>query len=290
MPTANVNPKRNTHPCFYAGASGRYGRIHLPVAPSCNIQCFYCRRDYDCPNENRPGVATRVLQPEEALARLEKTLSEMPHISVAAVAGPGDAFSDPEATLRTFELIRRKNAEIALCVSTNGLNVAKYIPHLRDLDVRFVTITVNAIDVNVGRLLYKWVKVEDGVLQGTEAAGVLISRQLEAITLLKNANITVKVNTVVVPGANEDHALFLAGKMGRLKVDLMNFLPLIPLAGTDMAHITPPDSGRMKKLRLLAGRQVAQMHHCERCRSDAVGRLKENTPGGTEQKYGYESI
>lgn len=280
MPPAKAHPSRNTHPCFYAGSSGRYGRIHLPVAPSCNIQCTYCRRDYDCPNENRPGVATRVLQPEEAVMRLEEALSEMPHISVAAVAGPGDAFSDPVATLRTFELIRRKNADIALCVSTNGLNLAGYIPQLCDLNVRFVTITVNAIDVNIGRLLYKWVKVGGEVLQGTEAAGTLISRQLEAISLLKEAGMTVKVNTVVVPGVNEEHALFLAGKMGRLNVDLMNFLPLIPLSGTGMQDIAPPDAGRMKKLRALAGRQVAQMHHCARCRSDAVGRLHERTPGG----------
>lgn len=281
MPPVSNQPVRNTHPCFYAGASGRYGRIHLPVAPSCNIQCSYCRRDYDCPNENRPGTATRALQPEEALVRLERALTEMPHISVAAVAGPGDAFSDPAVTLRTFELIRRKNPDIALCVSTNGLNVSEYIPQLRDLDVRFVTVTVNAIDPNIGRLLYKWVKVKDGTLRGTEAAAALLSRQLEAITVLKEAGITVKVNTVVVPGVNEDHVLFLARKMGRLKVDLMNFLPLIPLPGTDMENIAPPAAGRMKKLRLLGGAHVAQMQHCERCRSDAAGRLHENTSNGS---------
>ena len=275
MSPAAARPAANTHPCFYAGARGRHGRIHLPVAPSCNIQCSYCRRDYDCPNENRPGATSGVLGPEEALERLEKALEKMPYISVAAIAGPGDAFSDPEITLRTFELIRRKNRDIALCVSTNGLNVAGYIPQLNSLNVRFVTVTVNAIDPVVGRHLYTWVKVGDGTLHGIEAARALISKQLEAITLLKAANITVKVNTVIVPGVNEDHVLFLARKMGRLKVDLMNFLPLIPLAGTDMEGIEPPDANRMRQLRQLAGTQVAQMHHCTRCRSDAAGRLPE---------------
>jgi nitrogen fixation protein NifB len=130
MRPAIAKSNRNAHPCFYAEAIGRYGRIHLPVAPSCNIQCAYCRREYDCPHESRPGTTSGVLQPEEASERLERALEEMPHISVAAVAGPGDAFSDPGATLRTFELIRRNNSEIALCVSTNGLNVAEYIPEL----------------------------------------------------------------------------------------------------------------------------------------------------------------
>jgi nitrogen fixation protein NifB len=286
MPPASIQSKRNPHPCFYAGHSGRYGRIHLPVAASCNIQCAYCRRDYDCPNENRPGAVTRVLQPEEALLNLERALSEMPHISVAAVAGPGDAFSDPVVTLRTFELIRRNNRDLALCVSTNGLNVAEYIPQLCDLDARFVTITVNAIDPNIGRRLCKWVKVDTGILRGTDAAGTLISRQLEAIALLKEAGITVKVNTVVVPGVNEDHVPFLARKMGQLRVDLMNFLPLIPLAGTDMADIAAPDADRMRKLRLLAGKYVTQMHHCRRCRSDAVGLLHENLPdNGTSRSF-----
>ena len=44
------------HPCFSAQAHFRYGRIHLPVAPRCNIRCGYCDRRYDCANESRPGA------------------------------------------------------------------------------------------------------------------------------------------------------------------------------------------------------------------------------------------
>lgn len=45
------------HPCFNAGARHRVGRIHLPVAPKCNMQCNYCNRDFECVNESRPGVS-----------------------------------------------------------------------------------------------------------------------------------------------------------------------------------------------------------------------------------------
>jgi nitrogen fixation protein NifB len=262
-----------THPCFYAGAKGKYGRIHLSVAPSCNIQCAYCRRDHDCPNENRPGVTHGVIGPEEALERLERALEEMPHISVAAVAGPGDAFCDPDRTLKTFELIRRKNPDIALCVSTNGLNVNDSIPHLCDLNVGYVTITVNAIDPNIGASLYTWITIDGKIIRGVEAAQILISRQLEAICRLKDAGIIVKVNSVVIPGINEHHLLFLAKKMGRLNVDLMNFLPLIPLAGTELADVVPLEEDKMRKLRQRASPYVQQMHHCTRCRSDAAGLL-----------------
>lgn len=44
-----------THPCFTAKCSD-YARIHLPVAPKCNMQCNYCLRKYSCVNESRPGV------------------------------------------------------------------------------------------------------------------------------------------------------------------------------------------------------------------------------------------
>src|SRR5512145_2400582 len=138
MSPAMIGTLKKTHPCFYAGASGKFGRIHLPIAQSCNIQCAYCRRDHDCPNENRPGVTRGVLSPEEAADRLEQTLGNMPHISVAAIAGPGDAFCDPARTLKTLELIRRKNPDIALCVSSNGLNVKDSIPSLCALQVDYV--------------------------------------------------------------------------------------------------------------------------------------------------------
>ncbi len=276
MSPAMMETLRKTHPCFYAGAQGKYGRLHLPVAQSCNIQCAYCRRDHDCPNENRPGVTRGVLSPEEAAERLEQALEEMPHISVAAIAGPGDAFCDPERTLKTFELIRRKNLDIALCVSSNGLNVKDSIPRLRALHVDYVTITVNAVDPAIVARLHPWIMAEGKIIRGMEAAGILISRQLEAIKLLKDAGITVKVNSVVVPEINEQHLLFVAKKMGTLQVDLMNFLPLIPLPGTEMADSVPPTEDRMRKLRQRAGAYVQQMHHCTRCRSDAAGLLAQD--------------
>jgi len=55
----------DNHPCFNKKASASYGRVHLPVAPHCNIQCNFCNRIYDCANENRPGVTAKVQTPSE---------------------------------------------------------------------------------------------------------------------------------------------------------------------------------------------------------------------------------
>ena len=35
------------HPCFQEKCHGQFGRIHLPVAPKCTIQCAFCDRKYD---------------------------------------------------------------------------------------------------------------------------------------------------------------------------------------------------------------------------------------------------
>ena len=63
-----ISEKTLMHPC-YTCSGKQYARIHLPIAPKCNIQCNYCVRKYDCPNESRPGVTTEILSPQEAFEK-----------------------------------------------------------------------------------------------------------------------------------------------------------------------------------------------------------------------------
>ena len=53
------------HPCFSTTAEGhaRSARLHLPVSPGCNIDCSFCKRDFNR-RDQRPGVATRLLTVE----------------------------------------------------------------------------------------------------------------------------------------------------------------------------------------------------------------------------------
>ena len=67
-----VLDKVSQHPCYSPAAHHRYARMHLAVAPACNVQCHYCNRKYDCANESRPGVVSEVLTPEQAV---KKTLA-----------------------------------------------------------------------------------------------------------------------------------------------------------------------------------------------------------------------
>ena len=58
------------HPCYSREASRKYGRLHVAIAPRCNVQCRYCTRRFDCANDNRPGVASKLLTPDEAVAQI----------------------------------------------------------------------------------------------------------------------------------------------------------------------------------------------------------------------------
>ena len=49
-----------SHPCFEADAHHTHARVHVPVAPRCNVQCNFCSRKFDCVNESRPGFHRRI--------------------------------------------------------------------------------------------------------------------------------------------------------------------------------------------------------------------------------------
>ncbi len=279
----NIELDTDRHPCFNVAAKGECGRVHLPVAPKCNILCKYCNRKYDCVNESRPGVTSAVLTPAQAVSYLEQVLGKEPRITVAGIAGPGDPFANPKETMETIRLVREKFPHLLLCLATNGLGLPPYVQELADLKVSHVSITVNAVDPEIGRHIYSWVRDGKVVYRGLAAAELLLRRQLEAIAGLKSRGITVKVNTIIIPGINDHHVPALAQKMAELGVDILNLMPMYPNADTPFAEIPEPLQTQMAELRAEATQFLPQMHHCTRCRADAVGLLEEDR---TEELHG----
>lgn len=261
--------KISDHPCFNGGVSHKYGRVHLPVAPRCNIKCNYCNRLYDCTNEGRPGVTSRVMGPEAAMEYLNEAMSSC-QISVVGIAGPGDPLANPEQTFATLKMVKLKHPQLLRCLSTNGLAAPTFLEEI----VRYashVTLTVNAVDAAVGAGIYKWIRLGNRIYSGKEAAAIMIERQLDAIRCLKRAGLIVKVNTVVIPGVNDHHIEDIAIQMERLSADLYNAMPLFPVKGTKFGDIPEPQPAEIKRLRRLAGAHLPQMNHCSRCRADAAG-------------------
>lgn len=264
------------HPCFNVKAKGKYGRVHLPVAPKCNIKCNFCDRKYDCVNESRPGVTSTVLSPDQAQVYMDKVLEKEPRISVAGIAGPGDPFANPEETMGTMRMLHKEHPETILCLSSNGMNIGPYIDELAELNISHVTITVCAVDPKVGEKIYAWVQDGNVVYRGLQGATILMERQLDAIRRLKEKGLTVKVNSIVVPGVNDHHIEDIAKKVKELGADLFNAIALFPNVNTPFGSIEQPSKEDMEELRVKCEQHLPQMRHCTRCRADAVGLLDQD--------------
>ena len=261
------------HPCFSLKAKYKYARVHLPVAPDCNIQCNYCSRKFDCVNESRPGVTSVVLSPGQALEYLIKVKKKDERISVVGIAGPGDAFASPETTLETLGLIREEFGDIIFCLSSNGLNISPYIDELSKLSVGYITITVNAVSADLVGKICSWVRYNKRLYRGINAGALLLEKQLEAIAKLKAKGIIVKVNSIILPGINDLHISEVAKKMAQMKVDIMNCIPVYPNKEANFADMESPSRELTADIRFRASFSVLQMTHCARCRADAVGLL-----------------
>jgi len=258
------------HPCYSDTACHTFGRCHLPVAPNCNIQCNYCVRDFDCVNESRPGVTSKVLSPQETIELVRKVIHDYPYVKVIGIAGPGEPLANPE-TFETLRLIHEEFPHLIMCISTNGLLLPEKIDELQKYDVGNVTVTLNAVDPDVGEKIYSFVDYHGKHYTGREAAEILLKNQLEGIRMAVERKMFVKVNCVYIPGVNDDHIVEIAKKAGELGAFSFNLIPLIPQY--KFAEIVPPTAAEKKAMQDSCAPYIKQMRHCARCRSDAIGKL-----------------
>jgi nitrogen fixation protein NifB len=262
-----------THPCFTEEAHTKFSRAHLSVAPACNIQCRYCIRKFDCANESRPGITSKVLTPVEAIERTRVLFERSERLSVVGIAGPGD----PLANAPTFTTMRNIHSEfpdLTLCVSTNGLLLPEKLEQLIASGVRSLTVTINAVTPETAEKVYQWVIYNGKRYEGREAAELLLANQWRGLENAVSAGLVVKVNTVFIPGVNDAEIPMIAEQAGKLGAAIMNILPLIPQA--EFADLKRPSHSEITRMREACRPFIKQMTHCKQCRADACGILGED--------------
>ncbi|MFD2181983.1 nitrogenase cofactor biosynthesis protein NifB [Rhodoplanes azumiensis] len=268
------------HPCYSEEAHHYFARMHVAVAPACNIQCNYCNRKYDCANESRPGVVSEKLTPDQAFRKVVTVANEVPQLSVLGIAGPGDALYDWRKTKATFELVAREIPDIKLCISTNGLALPDHVDELVDMNIDHVTITINMIDPLIGTKIYPWIFYDHKRYTGLVASQILHERQMLGLEMLAERGILVKVNSVMIPGINDEHLKEVNAAVKARGAFLHNIMPLI----SDPAHGTHfgltgqrgPKHAELMALQEACAGGANLMRHCRQCRADAVGLLGED--------------
>ena len=275
-----IREKVQNHPCYSEEAHHYFARMHVAVAPACNIQCHYCNRKYDCSNESRPGVVSELLTPDQAVKKTKAVAAAIPQMTVLGIAGPGDPLANPERTFDTFRMLSEQAPDIKLCVSTNGLSLPESVDELAKHNIDHVTITINCVDPEIGEKIYPWIYWNNKRIRGKKAAKILIQQQQKGLEMLVERGILVKVNSVMIPGVNDEHLKEVSRIVKQKGAFLHNVMPLI----AEEEHGTfygimgqrGPDPEELQDLQDACAGDMNMMRHCRQCRADAVGLLGED--------------
>jgi len=272
--------KVKDHPCYSEEAHHHFARMHVAVAPACNIQCNYCNRKYDCSNESRPGVVSQKLTPEQAVRKVVAVASEIPQMTVLGIAGPGDALANPKKTFDTFRMLQQQAPDLKLCISTNGLALPDLVDEICKYNVDHVTITINMVDPAVGEKIYPWIFYKHKRYTGYEAAKILHERQMLGLEMLTARGVLTKINSVLIPGVNDKHLMDVNREVKKRGAFLHNIMPLISEAehGTvfGLTGQRGPSAAELKAVQDACMGGANLMRHCRQCRADAVGLLGED--------------
>ncbi len=234
MPPSTPPLSPNRHPL----------RLILPVAPQ------PLARDRFAPQEQTPA-----LSPIAALAWLDEQQGQGLAVAGVELAGPGDPLATPGPTRETLNLVRQRYPELTLTVTTLGIHGHREVKTLAEHGVSQLTLMVAAVDVEVVKEVYAWIRPGKRTIPLAQAAGLLLQEQAACLAACLQAGVAVTIRTVVQSGINDRHIEAIASQMAALGATAMILIPGPP-RGDGERTIPAPSRGRMRGLRAVAGRHL----------------------------------
>ncbi|MBU0908569.1 MAG: radical SAM protein [Proteobacteria bacterium] len=232
--------------CFGAESPRLPGkRIDLPVAARAIARLL------SAPAAKNP----RAMLPQEAMSWLDNMISQGADIGEAYISGPGDPLAEVQPTLETISLIRRRHADLPLGITTLGINGEQYAEALAEHGVNTVTLQVEAVDPEVVKKLYAWIRPGTKTIPLSQAAGMLVDEQQRAISALQRAGLKVTIRTTVYPGINDSQVAAIAERMGAWGAEKMILVPCTSCVN-EMGSPNEPDSASMATLAKLAAQYL----------------------------------
>ena len=139
-------------------------------------------------------------------------------------------------------------------------NVVQKITIVDNVDKRFVKYVLKEGDI---------VKATHRILE-VPVGDALIGRVINPLGMpLDDLGVIVKVNSVLIPGLNDQHIEEIAKEVSKRGASLMNVLPLIPL--NKMENYERPDCLLIENTREKVEEYLPVFRACTQCRADAYG-------------------
>lgn len=262
------NSEKILHPCFNERCISSVKRLHLPVAPKCNIHCNFCDRQISCTNLKKPGITKRILKSCEVKDYI-KTVDK--NFCIFGIAGPGEALFN-DATFEVLDILK----DYKTCICTNGLLLEEKIEELIKLNLNYLSITINSLAYEIAEKIYDFVNYDGKIYKGKKASELLINKQISGLKKASKYDIKLKVNTVYIPGVNDSQIIPISKLCKSYNIEIMNIIPVMS------EKFTFGDvNNKVQELRKEASIYIAQKEHCARCRADAYGYI-----GKEDEKIG----
>jgi len=217
------------HSCSEKVVHFKFNRLNLCLESESNVGCNYCDSTMD--------ASIKASNAEEAIELIRDAAHKDPRLRIIELSATGDALT----TDTTFKVLRMVKAEFPYFtrgVKTNGLLLPKKLHRLKDLGVSAVTVTVNAVDSEVGSELYSYVRLNGKTVRGADAFEVLSINQLEGIRNAVDAGLIVKVKAACIRGVNSAHLVDVARTvrtLGAYEINVESAVPAGRLAGLPVA-------------------------------------------------------
>jgi nitrogen fixation protein NifB len=208
------------------------------------------------------------MSPETAAKRALAETSLDSRVRIIAVSGPGEPLANSE-TFETFELLRARLKNIDYCLSTNGILLFEYVSWLKKIGFKTVSVSMSTDVPSSAARIYEWADIQDKRRTGEEMGSIIVESQLKGIARAAGAGLTVKVNTILIPGINQDDIMGLSESIADAGAYIQNIVPLVP--NDRLASLASPSMNDLIDIRMKASKYIQQFSHCKQCRSDVVG-------------------
>ena len=239
-----------------------WGRIHVPLAKVCSLNCVYCGYHKDCnitSNIWRPGTVSGTVEGKQDIYKyLQQSFDLFQGVKIIGVSGPGDPLENMSQMRNLVTIMCRYFPQMYLCMCTNGSVYNSDTQWLLNQPIlRYITLTVNTMDSDKYPLIYRR-------YCNPEIPRDMLDNQLKIIHKCVKNKIKVKVNTIYLQGVNDQE---ISGMFDCLLKEGVSCFNLIPRVNTVTGRYDCQKNFE-KLQKALIDANYPLMTRCKQCRAD----------------------